>query len=117
MRAATTVSIAFDDKASRKLLMFKCDTPGLPSMSCLDADKTLLPYGARLAMIGCMPPDLPKMSEYEDDYARRTASAVVKLIERFCSPRGQLDEGLFKLWLLKVRVCVDGALLRTANLL
>ena len=91
---ATTVPIAFDDKASRKLLTFKCDTPGLPSKSCLDADKTLLPYGARLAMIGCMPPDLREMSEYEDDYAGRTASVVVKLIERLCSPRGQLDEGL-----------------------
>ena len=88
LRAATTGSIAFDDKASRKLLMFKCDTPGLPSMSCLDADKTLLPYGAWLAMIGCMPPDLPKMSEYEDDYARMTARTVVKLFERFCSHRG-----------------------------
>ena len=98
--------------------MFKCDTPGLPGMSCLDADKTLLPYGARLGMIGCMPPDLPKMSEYEDDYARRTASAVVKLTERFCSPRGMLDEGLFKSLLLKVRVvCVDGAPLKTANFL
>ena len=94
LRVATTVSCAFDDKASRKLLMFKCDTPGLPSMSCLDADKTFLPYGARLAMIGCMPPDLPKMSEYEDDYARRTAHSVVKLFERFCSHGGQLYEDL-----------------------
>ena len=76
------MSIAFDDKASRELLVFKCDTLGFPSVSCLDADRTLLPYGARLAMLGCMPPDLPKMSEYEDDYARRTASAVVKLIDR-----------------------------------
>ena len=58
LRAATALSIAFDDKNSRERLMFKCDTPGLPSMSCLDADKTLLPYGARLAMIGCMPPDI-----------------------------------------------------------
>ena len=65
LRVATTVSIAFDDKGSRKLLMFKCDTPALPSKSCLDADLTLKPYGARLAMIGCMPPDLPKMSEYD----------------------------------------------------
>ena len=32
--------------------------------------------------------DLPKMSEYEDDYARSTASAVAKLIERFCPPLG-----------------------------
>ena len=52
LRAATTISIAFDDKASRKLLMFMCDTPGLPSMSCLDADNALLHYGARLAMSG-----------------------------------------------------------------
>ena len=88
LRPATTVSIAFDDKASRKLLIFKCDTPGLPSMSCLDADKTLLPYGARLGLIGCVPPDLPKMSEHEGDYGRRTASGVAKLLERFCTHRG-----------------------------
>ena len=92
--------------------MFKCDTPELPTKSCLDADRTLLPYGARLAMIGCMPPDLPNMSEYDDDYARRTASGVVKLFERFCSHRGQLDEDLLQSLLLKVRVvCLDGALL------
>ena len=69
-------------------------------------------------MLGCMPPDISKMSEYEDDNPRRTASAVVKPIETFCSPRGLLDEGLFKSLLLKVRVvCVDGALLKTANFL
>ena len=57
LQAATTVSIAFDDKESRKLLMFKCDTPELPSPSCLDADGTLLPYGARLAIAsGGVPP-------------------------------------------------------------
>jgi len=118
LRFATTISIAFDDKASRKLLMFKCDTPGLPSMSCLDADKTLLPYGARLAMIGCMPPDLPKMSEYDDDYARRTARNVVQMFERFCSRGGQLDASMLESLLQKVRfVCVDGALVKTANLL
>ena len=65
-----------------------------------------------------MPPDLPKMSECEDDYARRTASAVVKLFERFCSHRGQMDEDLLESSPLKVRVvCVDGALLKTANFL
>ena len=40
LRAAATVSIAFDEKAPRKLLMFKCDTPELPTRSCLDADRT-----------------------------------------------------------------------------
>ena len=98
-------------------MMFKCDTPGLPSMSCLDADKTLLPYGARLAMIGCMPPDLPQMAEYEDDYARRTASSVVTLFERFCTHRGKLDEDLLESLLLKVRVVCDGAFLKTANII
>ena len=97
---------------------FKCDTPGLPSIPELDADRTLLPYGARLATIGCMPPDLPKMTEYEDDYGARTAGSVSKLFERFCFYGGRLDEGLLKSLLLKVRVaCVDGALLKTANTL
>ena len=117
LKEATTISIAFDDKNSRKLLMFKCDTPGTPSRSCLDADPTLLPYGARLAMIGCMPPDLPGMSEYDDDYARRTAGQVVKLFEKLCCPgRGPLDGDLFlESVLQKVRfICVDGALLKTA---
>ena len=118
LRAATTISLAFDDKASRKLLMFKCDTPGLPSMSCLDADRTLLPYGARLAMIGCTPPDMPKKSVCKSDCARMTASAVVRLVEWFGFPRGQVDESVFKSVLLQVRVvCVDGALLKTLNFL
>ena len=65
-----------------------------------------------------MPPDIPRMSEYEDDYAQRTASAVVKLFERFCTHRGQLDNDLFESLLLKVRiVCVDGALIKTATVL
>ena len=117
LKEATTISIAFDDKNSRKLLMFKCDTPGTPSRSCLDADPTLLPYGARLAMIGCMAPDLPGMSEYDDDYARRTAGQVVKLFAKLCCPgRGPLDGDLFlESVLQKVRfICVDGALLKTA---
>ena len=98
--------------------MFKSDAPGLPSRSCLDADKTLLPYGARLGMIGCMPHDLPRMGEYEDDYAQRAASSVVTLFKRFCTHRGKLDEDLFESLLLKVRViCVDGALLKTATFL
>jgi hypothetical protein len=118
LRVASTVSIAFDDKANRKLLMYKCDTPRLPSLSCLDADKTLLPYGARLAMMGVMPPALPTMAEYEDDYARRTAGSVVKLFERFCTRERQLDAELLESLLQKVRVvCVDGALVKTATVL
>ena len=84
--------------------MFKCDTPStLPSQSCLNADKTLLPYGARLAMIGVMPFDLPKMSEHEDDYAKseRTAgSVVIDRFERFCFHEGKLDEDLLESLLL-----------------
>ena len=50
----TSIFLAFDDKAGRKLLRFKCDVP-----LCFDAkgknERTLLSHGARLGIVGCRP--------------------------------------------------------------
>ena len=88
LREATSIFLAFDDKGSRKLLRFKCDVP-----LCFDAkgnddgDPTLLSYGGRLGIVGCMPMRVgTDLSHYERDYADRTKDDVVTLLRRMCTP-------------------------------
>ena len=116
---ATSIFLTFGDKEGRKLLRFKCDVP-----SCFDAEggdgRTLLPYGARHGIVGCMPTAAGKaMSEYEGDYAERTADDVATLLRRMCTPAdGSVEEDVYAGVLLKVRgVCVDGQLLKTAQVM
>ncbi len=117
---ATCVFFGFDDKNGRKLLRFKVDTPA--AAPCFDAvapgDPTLLPYGARIGVIGCMPTGLSStLEDFERDYAEKTAEEVLKLISAACTPEGDvLDEVLFDSVLAKTRgLVVDGALLKTAH--
>ena len=122
LREATSIFLAFDDKGSRKLLRFKCDVP-----LCFDAakgnddgDPTLLSYGGRLGIVGCMPMRVgTDLSHYERDYAERTKDDVVTLLRRMCTPQGEATYGgLLNEVLLKVRgVVVDGQLLKTAQVM
>ena len=123
LREASYIFLGFDDKNGRKLLRFKCDTPEAPA--CFDAagkraagDITLLKYGARIGVVGCMPVGLEKtLADYERDYAERTSEEVIKLLERMCTPHGDsLDQVFFNAVLGKVvGIVVDGALLKTAR--
>ena len=115
----TSIFLAFDDKAGRKLLRFKCDVP-----LCFDAkeknERTLLPYGARLGIVGCMPMLVgATTSHFETDYAERTKDDVVTLLRRMLTPQGeQADEDIINQVLLKVRgITVDGQLLKTAKVM
>ena len=54
-REATVIFWSFDDKGGRKLLMLKADTPTGTSDSEFSFDPTWIPYGAHIAMVGCMP--------------------------------------------------------------
>jgi len=59
------------------------------------------------------------MHDWERGYAEKTANEVLKMIERLCTPYGDvLDAVLFDDILTKTRgLVVDGALLKTGKLL
>ena len=136
MLGATGIFLTFDDKAGRKLLRFKCDTPGCSDAkgrpmcfdakgkpTCFDAqgkdEPTMLSYGARHGIVGCLPARAfrKELKEYEQDYAVRTTSDVVALLRRMLTPAGEpCDEASTREVFRKVRgVCVDGQLLKTAQ--
>jgi len=125
LRAATAIFLSFDDKNGRKLLLFKADMPRAPQQSEASAStpgsRTVLPYGARWGVVGCLPcgrgPVPPRLAAYERDYAERTAEQVENLLAALCTPAGDtLDEHLLNALLGKVRGLVaDGALLRRLN--
>ena len=119
MLDAVSIFLAFDDKGGRKLLRFKCDVP-----LCFDAkgkdERTLQTYGARLGIVGCMPMLVgADTSHFEEDYAERTRGDVVTLLRRMLTPLGdETDDDAVNQVLLKVRgVCVDGQLLKTAQVM
>ena len=136
MRGATSIFLTFDDKAGRKLLRFKCDTPvcdakGKPKCfdakgkpTCFDAKRTdepqtMLSYGARHGIVGCLPARAFRkdLTDWEQDYAVRTTSDVVALLRRMLTPAGEpCDEASTREVFQKVRgVCVDGQWLKTAQ--
>ena len=129
MRRATSIFLTFDDKSGRKLLRFKCDTPvcdakGKPKCfdakgkpTCFDAKRTdepqtMLSYGARHGIVGCMPARAFRkgLTDWEQDYAVRTKDGVVALLRRMLTPAGEpCDEATTRKVFRKVRgVCVDG---------
>ena len=93
-REAKSIFLGFDDNSSRKLLRFKCDAPDVTfdfdaNKSLVARDPTLLLYGARIGVVGCMPMGLNyNLSDYERDYAERTCEEVVKLLRRLHSRKG-----------------------------
>ena len=130
MLEATSIFLTFDDKAGRKLLRFKCDTPACSDAKgkdgdtpmCFDAkgkdEPTMRPYGARIGIVGCMPMRVgSELSHYEEDYAERTKDDIVALLRRMLTPAGESCDDASTLEVFqKVRgVCVDGQLLKTAQ--
>ena len=132
MLGATSIFLTFDDKAGRKLLRFKCDTPVCSDAKgkdgdipvCFDAkgkdEPTMLSYGARHGIVGCMPMRVgTELSHYEEDYAERTKNDIVALLRRMLTPAGESCDDASTLEVFqKVRgVCVDGQLLKTAQVM
>ena len=126
LREASAIFLSFDDKNGRKLLRCKVDMPAAsPAARCLDAlgasgCGTFFEYGASILIIGCARAGQElEVRDYERDYAERTASEVLAMIRRLCTPLGEVtDEVLYKGILRKVRgIVVDGALLKTAQVL
>jgi len=101
--------------------MFKVDTPTGTNDSKFSIDPTWIPYGARIAIAGCVPVGREdKISDYEEDYGMRTAAEVIKIIERLCAPRpGACVDAALRKHVLAITggITVDGALLKTAHLL
>ena len=80
LRDAAVLFFGFDDKNGRKLLCFKADTPTAVGKST--ADPTVLPYGARMGIVGCLPVGRSSTPEdYERDYAERTCEDVLQGVE------------------------------------
>ena len=101
--------------------MFKADTLTGTSDSKFSFDPTWIPYGARIAMAGCVPVGREdKISDYEEDYAMGTATEVVELIKKLCAPRPGACVGaalLEHVLAISGGITVDGALLKTAHFL
>ena len=62
---------------------------------CSDAkgkdERTMLPYGARHGIVGCLPTRVfrKELKDYEQDYAVRTTSDVAALLRRMLTPAGE----------------------------
>ena len=91
---------------------------------CFDArgndEPTMRPYGARIGIVGCMPMRVgSELSHYEEDYAERTKDDIVALLRRMLTPAGESCDDASTLEVFqKVRgVCVDGQLLKTAQVM
>ena len=99
--------------------MFKVDTPTGKSDAQFSIDKTWV--GARIAIAGCVPVGREdKISDYENDYAMRTATEVITIIKKLCTPRpGACVDAALNDHVLAISggITVDGALLKTAQIL
>ena len=73
-------------------MRFKCDVPLCSDTKGKD-ERTLLTYGARLGIVGCMPMLVgADTSHYERDYAERTRDDVVTMLRRMLTHPGGGDE-------------------------
>jgi hypothetical protein len=118
IRQCRSISLAFDDRKSHKLLSFRCDawTPAAPQGQVVGGEKHPAWRGG---VVGCLA-SLRKMTlaDMAEDYAVRTSEQVVALLRDFCTINGHLDEALFAKIKSSTRSLVtDGALLKTCHML
>ena len=95
--------------------MLKADTPTALGVST--ADPTVLPYGARMGVVGCLPVGRSSTPEdYERDYAERTSEDVLHMLRVLCTPAGDhVDDALYQSVLANTRGIVVGGLVRWAQ--
>ena len=116
VKAATCISISFDDRKAHKLVTFNCDTKvPLQHRGVLDQQ----PWVS--GVVGCLDKvHGESLSSMDDDYAERTCVKVMEIIEQFCTPMGETlrDEAVYGKFIKATRsIVVDGALLKAAVLL
>lgn len=112
IREATSIFIGVDDRGSRKIVRYRCDSPAAPQG----------PQGqrARRGILGCAESiHGHTFADFDDDYGVRVARDIVRMVERFCTPLGdRLDEPLCQHFLRSVRGFVaDGALQKVGHVL
>ena len=107
LRDCMSIWLSFDDRAGFKLMRFSCDA--------LDA-----PLGSRQGVLGCVNIlEGITLEELDEDYAKRVASEVERMIRRFCTPLGDdMDVALFNKICRATRGLVtDKALMKATHVL
>ena len=138
VKAATCISISFDDRKAHKLVTFNCDTKvPLQHRGVLDqVDQDCQPTQVQVPLqhrgvldqqpwvsgvVGCLDKvHGESLSSMDDDYAERTCVKLMEMIEKFSTPMGETlrDEAVYGKFITATRsIVVDGAALKTAVLL
>jgi len=122
VQEATCISLSFDDRQAHKLIVFNCDMPLHSRGDALPLRQRGAPHSPfRTGILGCLDMVHGESSEsMDDDYAERTCTKVMSMIEAFATPMGEAQADAAVVG--KFRSCtksiiVDGALQKVATLL
>ena len=116
VREATAISLSFDDRQGYKLVVFKCDMP-LRHRGAENRRENL--QFARHGVLGCI--DVVRgssMQELAQDYAERTCSRIMEMVDLFATPLGdtEKDHAVCDRFRTATRsIVVDGALVKVAH--
>jgi len=132
LRASTSISMSFDDRAGYKLVLFRASLVGSPHAASQGASAAERPAASQepaaasplkiaseglLGCIQCLRGST--LEDFADDYAERAGREIMSLLTRFCTPLGDtFDDALYEHIRVNVRsMCADGALQKVAQLL
>jgi hypothetical protein len=132
LRASTSISVSFDDRAGYKLVLFRASLVGSPHAASQGASAAERPAASQepaaasplkiaseglLGCIQCLRGST--LEDFADDYAERAGREIMSLLTRFCTPLGDtFDDALYEHIRVNVRsMCADGALQKVAQLL
>ena len=116
VREATAISLSFDDRQGYNLVVFKCDMP-LRHRGAEHLRENL--QFARHGVLGCI--DVVRgssMQELAQDYAERTCSRIMEMVDLFATPLGdtEKDHAVCDRFRTATRsIVVDGALVKVAH--
>ena len=94
------------------MIRFKCDAPTTSWSPKFECSSTGI-----LGCVQCL--HGITLSELQDDYAQRTAREILRVVEKFCTPFGDVkDESLYrKVCIATKGIVADGAWQKTAHFL
>ena len=122
IRAASCLSISFDDRKAYKLIKVHYDVPlrlrGGSLRTRPSDEPSQIPWAG--GVIGCL--DIVHNESkvaLDQDYGEHQVAKIIEMIKKFCTPMGaELDKDIYdKIRLATRSIIVDGALLKTAYLL
>ena len=101
VKAATCISLSFDDKKAHKLVKFNCDVPlchhGAPSQA---------PWVS--GVIGCLDKlHGDSLENMDEDYAEQTSAKIMDMIDKFATPFGLegRDDAVYNKFLTALCAC------------